>query len=179
MPGNRDQSRARIVAACVDLLLRQGLSGWTLDAVARSAQCAKGLVLYHFRSKDELLTAAGEEFARQRLARRVEALAPGGTAGLDRLWRLLAAEVTGGAFSLWLALLAERRTRPSVELKRSARAGLGSAAATAIGVPVSNQMLTALPGALDSFQLQLLEGEPAPVVRDRYDRWWLQIFEEQ
>jgi len=50
-------SRDRILAASVQVALRDGVSAMTLDAVAREAGVSKGGLLYHFSSKDELIAA--------------------------------------------------------------------------------------------------------------------------
>jgi AcrR family transcriptional regulator len=178
MQGNREQSRARILSASLDLLLQTGPGGWTLEAVANRARCAKGLVLYHFGSKDELLASTAEQLARQRLAARVEALAPGGATGLDRLWQLLLVEIADGQFRLWLTLLADPRTQPLVGMDPASRHTLAVAAATALDLPTSTPGLRTLPSALDGFQIALFEKEDQTVVREAYDRWWLDLVAE-
>ena len=50
-------SRERILAAAVQVALREGVSAMTLEAVAREAGVSKGGLLYHFASKDELIAA--------------------------------------------------------------------------------------------------------------------------
>jgi AcrR family transcriptional regulator len=50
-------SRERILAASVQVALRDGVSAMTLDAVAREAGVSKGGLLYHYASKDELIAA--------------------------------------------------------------------------------------------------------------------------
>jgi AcrR family transcriptional regulator len=56
-------SRDRILAASVQVALRDGVSAMTLDAVAREAGISKGGLLYHFASKDELIAAMLEHHA--------------------------------------------------------------------------------------------------------------------
>lgn len=49
-------ARDRVLDAYESLLLEQGPSGATLDAVAGAAEVSKGGLLYHFGSKDALVT---------------------------------------------------------------------------------------------------------------------------
>jgi AcrR family transcriptional regulator len=65
-------SRERILAAAVQVALREGVSSMTLDAVAREAKVSKGGLLYHFASKDELISAMLEHHA-ARIQKTVEA----------------------------------------------------------------------------------------------------------
>ena len=65
-------SRERILAATVQVALRDGVSAMTLDAVAREAGVSKGGLLYHFASKDELIAAMLEHHA-ARIQKTVEA----------------------------------------------------------------------------------------------------------
>ena len=65
-------SRERILAATVQVALRDGVSAMTLDAVAREAGVSKGGLLYHFASKDDLIAAMLEHHA-GRIQKTVEA----------------------------------------------------------------------------------------------------------
>src|SRR5438045_9304765 len=67
-----EQTRSRIVAAARELLAASGgLSGFTIDAVARQAGVARMTVYYQFGSKAGLIEALFDELA--------------GKGGLDRL----------------------------------------------------------------------------------------------
>ena len=65
-------SRDRILAASVQVALRDGVSAMTLEAVAREAGVSKGGLLYHFASKDELIAAMSQHHA-GRIQKTVEA----------------------------------------------------------------------------------------------------------
>lgn len=67
--------RAQIVAVAVDVLADEGFRAASLAHIAERAGISKGLILYHFGSKEELL--------RQTLFDTVGALARGVTDGLD------------------------------------------------------------------------------------------------
>lgn len=64
-----------ILDQSVAVVVRKGLAGWSLEEVARGARCAKGLVLYHYRSKAALLDLTAGEIERTRWDLRFEALA--------------------------------------------------------------------------------------------------------
>ena len=55
--GSARSSREKILDAAVHVAVRDGILAMTLDAVAAAAGVSKGGLLYHFRSKDELIAA--------------------------------------------------------------------------------------------------------------------------
>jgi AcrR family transcriptional regulator len=55
--GPSRSSREKILHAAVQVAVRDGILAMTLDAVAQEAGVSKGGLLYHFRSKDELIAA--------------------------------------------------------------------------------------------------------------------------
>lgn len=57
----RANNRARILAAVVSVIERDGIGGVTLEAVAAEATLTKGGLQYHFVSKDELMEAVERE----------------------------------------------------------------------------------------------------------------------
>lgn len=54
------EARSRILAATVEAMGSASAKGLTIEAVARRAGCAKGLVNYHFKTKAALFSAAAE-----------------------------------------------------------------------------------------------------------------------
>jgi AcrR family transcriptional regulator len=68
--GRRPQPERReaLLAACTDALLCHGLHGLTLAKLAQAAGTSPRMLIYHFKSRDELvLEALGEARRRQRL----------------------------------------------------------------------------------------------------------------
>ncbi|MCC7320962.1 MAG: TetR family transcriptional regulator [Rubellimicrobium sp.] len=53
----RTDTKGRIIEGAARLVLANGISSFTLDAVAREAGVSKGGLLYHFPSKQQLLLA--------------------------------------------------------------------------------------------------------------------------
>ena len=58
---NRISTRTRILTAASDIIRSQGLDRLTLEAVAKEAGLSKGGLLYHFPSKEVLITSMVEE----------------------------------------------------------------------------------------------------------------------
>jgi AcrR family transcriptional regulator len=79
-----EQTRARLLEAAGQVVLKQGLQGLTLDAVAQAAGVSKGGLLYHYPSKETLVKGLFahllEEFERD-VERRIDPTEPPGTPG--------------------------------------------------------------------------------------------------
>jgi len=89
MRGSRDAdaARAAILGAAIAEFTAKGLAGARMDAIARAADVAKGLVFHHFGSKDGLWVAALSEIYRLLRAGQDETAldALGPEAGMRRL----------------------------------------------------------------------------------------------
>lgn len=60
MPGRHasvEERRSQIIAAAYDIAAHRGLAGLTVRGVAAKAGVSTGLVLFHFRTKDQLVVA--------------------------------------------------------------------------------------------------------------------------
>jgi len=57
MPRDANKTRQKIIAAAVKLFYSEGIRRVSVDAVAEEAGITKRTLYYHFRSKDELITA--------------------------------------------------------------------------------------------------------------------------
>lgn len=168
--------RAKIVEAANSVLVRDGLTGWTVDAVAREAGCAKGLVHYHHHSKAALLAAAAAALRRQRIARRLDAFTHSGAPALDRLWAVLLEEAASGECAAWLGLatLPDSGVRAALRTTDEELGELAVAVEAALDLPqVRADTVRILFAALDGMQLPLLLGDPSEPVREAYDRFWL------
>jgi AcrR family transcriptional regulator len=170
-----------ILNASVQTVVEDGLSGWTVDAVARRAGCAKGLVPYHHGSKQALLEATAHALADRHAAVRHRALGSRraqGTAALDALWEALRAEVDSGFFAAWLAVLSDPALQPSVRASSAERpAELIQLAARALALaPEDLPLPQTVDTVLDGCQLRLLQGfVREQTVRDAYERLWLSL----
>jgi AcrR family transcriptional regulator len=102
----KDRSRDVILNAALDVLRERGSASITVASVAERAGCAKGLVHYHFRTKQNLWRAAAEHLTRHRVASWREALAvPSPSEAVHRTWTLLASESVNGTAGAWLSML--------------------------------------------------------------------------
>lgn len=169
--------RDQILEAALLVLGEQGLAVWSVDRVADRAGCAKGLVHYHFGSKDRLLAEVRTRLEFGRREARIEAFSTrSGAAALDRLWEALELEVSGGRFGAWLDLV--RYFGPSTSGAGSAD-DLRLATAAARALEASERALAeqavVLGAALDGLQLRLLLGESPARVREGFERVWLGV----
>jgi AcrR family transcriptional regulator len=159
-----------ILAQSAAVVVRGGLAGWNLEEVARGARCAKGLVLYHYRSKAALLDLTAGQIERTRWDRRFGALnGGGGLAGIDRLWDEMVLEVASGRFRAWVSLVAAgyRSTEPSRgEAFRAAMARL-------LGLP-SEALAdsTSIEAMIEGMTLLLGGAASREALRAAYDRLW-------
>lgn len=165
-----------IVAHAKDLLIETGLAGWTLERVAVRAGCAKGLILYHHRSRAALLGLVAAQLRRDRIIRRTEALRESGPEAIDALWQVIVSEVESGQAAAWLALLtlADPEVRQGVQPEAGEEALLGVPLAAALSLDREAAAVGgAALGALDGFALALLRGTTPARTREAYHRFWL------
>ncbi|WP_113698662.1 TetR/AcrR family transcriptional regulator [Nonomuraea lactucae] len=76
---SRQDTRAKVFAAAIELMAEQGYNATTVEAIAERAGVAKGTVFYNFGSK-EALFAALLEHSIAKLAKALSAAAVGGSA---------------------------------------------------------------------------------------------------
>jgi TetR/AcrR family transcriptional repressor of bet genes len=82
------QTRAAILAACIDVIARHSLSGTTVERVAEAAGVAPATVILRFKRKEALLIEALEHLAQEFDGARRTAIAAAGddpVGALDRL----------------------------------------------------------------------------------------------
>jgi AcrR family transcriptional regulator len=96
MPGQKASEalrREQILKAAHSVALREGIDGLTVRAVATRARLSHGLILFHFKRKDQLVSALLDRVLAATLALRVadDVARMGGP--LDRLRALLRQEV--------------------------------------------------------------------------------------
>jgi AcrR family transcriptional regulator len=164
-----------ILTAAIDVIALHGLNNWTVEEVANRAHCAKGLVNYHYRSKQDLLVLAAETLRDDRYARRLAAVAQPGTAALDRLWTALIHEVESGWFAAWNSLLSS-----DGPLRKGAAERPAEVEAFAISLSRSlglgeelRPRASLIQAALDGLQLRMLQGAPAKETEEDYTNFWV------
>lgn len=179
-------ARATIVAATLRLLRRGG--GGTVEQVAREARCAKGLVHYHFRTKDALLAVVAKHLgeARQKAWREAfRATSP--EQAIARSWELLVSESRSGAVRAWTSLhaQADHLTGRAVSERIVA---FGETLAEATGellrglelaptIP-TREIGALLAGVVHGMGVQLEVGVPAERLQGAYAAAWLGILSQ-
>ena len=168
--------KAAIVRASKELLVRHGLGGWTIEEVSKQAPCAKGLVIYHFQSKVNLLAETAAVLRAERIARRLAALRQDGAAALDALWSTIHAEVKSGEFAAWMAVSA-LPDQPIHQSLRPTPDEIGRLqAAFARSLAIENPKIAeTLESVLAGFQTALLHDHDPAGVREVYHQFWLSL----
>ncbi len=111
-------ARDRILDAAQNLICAQGVAGFTLDAVAQAARVSKGGLLYHFNSKDKLISDLQCRMA-LRLAEKLKDADCRSEPPLLAFIRLLRHDFECGGQHFAPLLLARERQSPSSELQAS------------------------------------------------------------
>ncbi len=97
MPGQKapgEKRREQILAAAFAVAARDGIAGLTVRAVAGEAGLSHGLVLFHFKRKEQLVAALLDAVLETTLVLEVPADVAGVPRPLDRLRALLRREVS-------------------------------------------------------------------------------------
>ncbi|WKK26420.1 TetR/AcrR family transcriptional regulator [Streptomyces olivoreticuli] len=121
----QDRSRAtrqRLLEAAVECLAEHGWAGSTVSVVAERAGVSRGAAQHHFRTREDLFTAAVEYVAEQRLVALRGALAPiqliAGPARMYGAVQEIVGLFTGplfrAALQLWVAAANEEQLRAQV-----------------------------------------------------------------
>jgi len=111
-------ARDRILDAAQNLICAHGVAGFTLDAVAQAAKVSKGGLLYHFNSKDKLISDLQCRMA-LRLTEKFRDADCRSEPLLLAFIRLLRHDFESGGQHFAPLLLARERQNPSWELQAS------------------------------------------------------------
>ncbi|MGH3655814.1 MAG: TetR/AcrR family transcriptional regulator [Micromonosporaceae bacterium] len=113
-------TRQRLLEAAIDALAEYGWSGTTVAVVAERAGVSRGAAQHHFRTREELVTAAVGQVAsvRQEEIRRQAAHLPTGARRTEEVLDLLAGQFVGPVFAaalqLWVAAATDEALRAVV-----------------------------------------------------------------
>lgn len=176
-------SREAIVAAALQAVGRDGAEAVSLERVASEAGCAKGLIHYHFKSKQGLLQAVARELLRSREAAWGEAFATAPPdAAIRTTWSLLTHESKSGVARAWLSLLASPAALPEQTVKDCA-SGFNRALAEGasrmlegLGGGVAappHEIGSLLAAVVTGMSLQLVAGADPCQVEGGYAALWL------
>jgi AcrR family transcriptional regulator len=101
--------RTRLLDATIECLVTYGYAGTTTPRVAERAGVTRGAQIHHFRSKEDLVVAAIEHLAQQRVQAamrefgRVEASSDPVSTVLDFLWEAHQGPMFVATVELWVA----------------------------------------------------------------------------
>ncbi len=109
-------SQDRILDAAEDLIAARGISAFTLDAVAQAAGVSKGGLLYHFSSKDSLISGLQRRMA-SRLADTLRGAEGRSEPVLLAFVRQLRDDYEAGGQHFAALLLAREQSDPCQELQ--------------------------------------------------------------
>jgi AcrR family transcriptional regulator len=111
-------ARDRILDAAESLICSRGIAGFTLDAVAQAAEVSKGGLLYHFSSKDKLISDLQCRMA-LRLAEKIQDADCRSESVLRAFIQLLRHDYENGGRHFAPLLLSREQQSPSLELQAS------------------------------------------------------------
>ena len=106
----------RILDAAEELICSRGIAGFTLDGVAQAAGVSKGGLLYHFRSKDSLISGMQRRMA-SRMADTLREAKAGSEPVLQAFVRHLRRDYERGGRAFAPLLLSREREEPCEELQ--------------------------------------------------------------
>ena len=123
---SKETRRQQLIEATIDSLARRGYSETTLADVADGAKLSRGIVNFHFESKEKLLVATLQYMAEEYASHWQSALDKAGPQPADRLWALVAADFdrricTKRKLAAWCAFWGEAKSRPTYQALCGAR----------------------------------------------------------
>jgi TetR/AcrR family transcriptional repressor of bet genes len=123
---SKETRRQQLVEATIDSLAKRGYSETTLADVADGAGLSRGIVNFHFESKEKLLIATLQFMADEYAAHWSAALDKAGAAASSQLWALVAADFdrkicTKRKLAAWCAFWGEAKSRPTYQALCGAR----------------------------------------------------------
>lgn len=114
----KEARREQLIEATLIALERKGLPALTLADVAEAAGLSRGIVNFHFESKDRLILATLQHLSAEYDRNWREALAGAGPGAAERMRALIAADFaetvcTPSRTAAWFALSSEAAARPA------------------------------------------------------------------
>ncbi|MDH4042891.1 MAG: TetR/AcrR family transcriptional regulator [Gemmatimonadota bacterium] len=181
--GGNGSTKSGILDATIRLLRERRGADLTMDQVAQAASCAKGLVHYHFRKKDQLLAAAAGRMWEDRAAAWRRALdAEDPKASIGAAWNLLATDSSTGVAAA-CAALGMRREELIVQSVNSGRVALARGVTEALDqllgrmgreatVPIG-ELGTLLAAIIEGIGLQLGSGAGQDELEQAWAAFWV------
>lgn len=176
-------TKSGILDATIRLLRERHGADLTMDQVAQAASCAKGLVHYHFRKKDQLLAAAATRMWEDRAAAWRQALdAKDPKTSIRAAWNRLAADSSTGTAAA-CAALGMRKEELIVQSVNSGRVALARGVTEALDqllermgreatVPIG-ELGTLLAAIVEGISLQLGSGTSPEELEQAWAAFWV------
>ncbi len=123
---SKETRRQQLIEATIDSLAKRGYAETTLADVADGAGLSRGIVNFHFESKEKLLIATLQFMADEYAAHWNAALEKAGEATSSKVWALVAADFdrkicTKRKLAAWCAFWGEAKSRPTYQALCGAR----------------------------------------------------------
>lgn len=123
---SKETRQQQLIEATIDSLAKRGYSDTTLANVADGAGLSRGIVNFHFESKENLLIATLQYMADEYANHWVAALEKAGPEAGLRIWALVAADFdraicTRRKLAAWCAFWGEAKSRPTYQALCGAR----------------------------------------------------------
>jgi AcrR family transcriptional regulator len=114
----RAERKLELIDATVDCLARHGYEGTTIGVVAETVGMSRGIVNFHFETKEQLLLETLRYLSDEYRAHWKAALTQAGSAPAARLWALVVADFDRAIcntrkLAAWCAFWGEAKTRPT------------------------------------------------------------------
>lgn len=114
----KEARQLQLIEATIDSLAKRGYSDTTLANVAEGAKLSRGIVNFHFETKENLLVATLQYMADEYADHWNEALEKAGPSAAERMWALVAADFdrricTRRKLAAWCAFWGEAKSRPT------------------------------------------------------------------
>ncbi|MGK9168315.1 transcriptional regulator BetI [Inquilinus limosus] len=113
----KETRRQELIEATIDAIARHGYEETTMAVVADRAGLSRGIVNFHFESKEKLLVETLRSLAEEYRAHWRRALHAAGPTAAEKLWALVLADFdrticSPRKIAAWCAFWGEARTRP-------------------------------------------------------------------
>ncbi len=169
------ERRIAILDSAISLILESNLTDWSISQVAARAGVAKGLVIYYFHTRRNLLGEVASRLRTEVNRRRLEALSLKGTAALDTLREVIEGEVQRSEAPALFALTTstDREIRDAAASSPGDRVALAHAAAHALDLPHRAIPPVLLEAAISGLQMQRIGGVSENRVQEAWDQFWL------
>jgi TetR/AcrR family transcriptional repressor of bet genes len=117
---SKETRQQQLIEATIDSLAKRGYSDTTLANVADGAKLSRGIVNFHFESKEKLLVATLQYMSDEYAAHWAAALEKATPTAAGRIWALVNADFdrkicTKRKLAAWCAFWGEAKSRPTYQ----------------------------------------------------------------